>query len=72
MSEVRYLGRLISEKGYRPDPKDTEVLDRFRKCPENVGELRTLLGFLGYYRSYIRNFAQKFRPLYDLQDKRLG
>ena len=64
--EVRYLGRLISEKGYRPDPKDTEALDKFRKPPATVGDLRTLLGFMSYYRSYIRNFSQKFRPLYDL------
>ena len=64
--EVRYLGRLISEKGYRPDPKDTEALDKFRKPPATVGELRTLLGFMSYYRSYIRNFSQKFRPLYNL------
>ena len=48
-SEVRYLGRLLSEKGYRPDPKDTEALERFRKPPETVGQLRTLLGFFGYY-----------------------
>ena len=63
--EVRYLGRLISANGYRPDPKDTEALERFRQPPKNVGELRTLLGFFGYYRSYIRNFAQKFKPLYN-------
>ena len=51
--EVRYLGRLISENGYRPDPKDTESLNRFREPPKTMGELRTLLGFLGYYRSYV-------------------
>ena len=64
--KVRYLGRLISEKGYEPDPKDTEALDKFRKAPQTIGELRTLLGFFGYYRNYIRNFSQKFKPLYSL------
>ena len=64
--EVRYLGRLISGDGYRMDPKDTEALDKFREPPKNVGELRSLLGFLGYYRCYVKNFARIVKPLYDL------
>ena len=65
-TEVRYLGRLVSGNGHRPDPEDTKALDRFRAPPKNVGELRTLLGFLGYYRKYVKNFASKFQPIYDL------
>ena len=64
--EVRYLGRLISKEGYRPDPVDTEALEKFRKPPKTIGELRTLLGFFGYYRGYVRDFAKKFKPIYDL------
>ena len=66
MQEVRYLGRLISKEGYRPDPEDAEALDKFRIPPKTVGELRTLLGFFSYYRSYVKDFAKKFKPLYDL------
>ena len=47
--EVRYLGRMISAEGYRPDPAETAALDKFRTPPETIGELRSLLGFLGYY-----------------------
>ena len=65
-TEVRYLGRLISKNGHRPDPADTEALEKFRIPPKNIGELRTLLGFLGYYRRYVRDFAKKFQPIYDL------
>ena len=64
--EVRYLGRLISGKGYRPDPKDTQALEKFRTPPSNIGELRSLLGFLGYFRCYVKDFSQKVKPLYDL------
>ena len=64
--EVRYLGRLISGQGYRPDPKDTQVLEKFRTPPSNIGELRSLLGFLGYFRSYVQDFSRKVKPLYDL------
>ena len=64
--EVRYLGRLISGDGYRMDPADTEALEKFRDPPKNVGELRSLLGFFGYYRCYVRDFAKIVKPLYNV------
>ena len=64
--EVRYLGRLISKNGHRPDPKDTIALEKFRTPPKTIGDLRSLLGFLGYYRSYIQDFSRKFQPIYQL------
>ena len=64
--EVRYLGRLISENGYRPDAKDTIALEKFRDAPKTIGELRGLLGFFGYYRCYVENINLKMRPLYSL------
>ncbi len=64
--EVRYLGRLISSDGYRPDPADTDALEKFRTAPRNIGELRSLLGFIGYYRSYVRDFSRRVKPLYEL------
>merc|ERR1712074_31015 len=67
--EVRYLGRLISEKGYRPDPADIEALEKCRVPPKTVGQLRSILGFLGYYRTYIRGLSIKMKPIYDLLQK---
>ena len=64
--EVRYLGRLVSENGYRADPRDVKALDKFRLAPKTLGEVRSLLGFLGYYRNYVKNFAKKLKPVYDL------
>ena len=64
--EVRYLGRLLSGDGYRPDPADTVALEKFRVPPKNIGELRSLLGFMGYYRGYIQDFSRKVKTLYDL------
>ena len=57
---------LGSSEGYRPDPADVAVLEKFRNPPVNVGELRSLLGFLGYYRCYVENFSRKVKPLYDM------
>ena len=64
--EVRYLGRLVSKDGHRPDPMDTAALEKFRTPPKTVGDLRSLLGFFGYYRNYVHNFSLKFKPIYDL------
>ena len=55
-SEVRYLGRIVTSDGYKPDPKDTAALEKFRDSPKTVGELRSLLGFFGYYRGYVKDF----------------
>ena len=65
--KVRYLGRIISEKGYKMDPADLAAIESLRqKSPSTVGELRQLLGLLGYYRQYIQNFSSKAKPLYEL------
>ena len=64
--EVKYLGRLVSEKGYRPDPENTKALDKCLEPPKTVGQLRSLIGFLGYYRTYVKNFSIKLKAVYDL------
>ena len=70
MEEVRYLGRLVSKNGCRPDPEDTKALDKFRDPPKTVGDLRSMLGFFGYYRNYVKDFAKTFKPVYDLLKNR--
>ena len=65
-NEVCYLGRIVSAKGYRLDAKNTQVIECLLKtCPKNVGEVRKLLGFLGYYRRYIKDFARIAKPISD-------
>ncbi|KAI3364945.1 hypothetical protein L3Q82_000943 [Scortum barcoo] len=65
--EVRYVGRLVSADGVRVDPKDIEAVQALKhKRPQTVGDVRQLLGFLGYYRTYIQDFSHIAKPLYDL------
>ena len=45
-NEVKYLGRLISNEGYRPDPENSTALEKCKISPKTVGELHTLLGIL--------------------------
>ena len=63
------MGHLISKDGYRADPLDSVVLEQFCAPPKTVGELCSLLGLLGYYRCYIKNFSKTLKPLYDLLKK---
>ena len=65
--QVKYLGRIVSSEGHQADPEDTEAVRLLRdKVPNNVGELRRLLGLVGYYRRYIPNFSQRAACLYQL------
>lgn len=65
--QVRYIGRLVSSEGVQVDPKDLEaVLQLKEREPKTVGEVRALLGFLGYYRSFVQDFSRIARPLFKL------
>ena len=64
--EVSFLGRGISQGGYRIDPKATNAVIAMRNLkPRTVGEVRRLMGLLGVYRRHIKNFAQIAKPVYD-------
>ena len=71
--EVSYLGRLVSAEGYTVDPKSVEsITSKIRKKTNNISELRSLLGLVGYFRRSIPNFSQLVKPLYLLlKDKDL-
>ncbi|KAL7078714.1 hypothetical protein ACQ4LE_002708 [Meloidogyne hapla] len=56
-SEIRYLGFLISEKGVRMDDSDLKPILKMKK-PENLAELRSLIGVFSYFRRFIRGFAE--------------
>lgn len=49
------------------DPKDLEAVRVLcDKTPQDVGEVRRLVGFLSYYRSYIQYFARLTKPINEL------
>ena len=68
--EVRHLGRIVSTEGYRLDPKNIEeVRSMLKQKPKNLGDVRRMLGMVGYFRKYIPNFSVKAEPLYQLLKK---
>ena len=59
---THYLGHVIQQGVRRPDVTKLEPLMRIRP-PKTVTEVRSLLGKLSYYRSYIPNFSARTIPL---------
>ena len=56
--EVRFLGRIVSEEGYRMDSASVKAVTELKESqPKTVGEVRQITGILSYYRRYIPNFA---------------
>lgn len=64
-TSVRYLGHIVSERGVETDPEKIEAIKTW-PCPRNLKELRSFLGFSGYYRRFIKDYSQIVKPLNDL------
>jgi len=65
--EVKFLGHIVSADGYKIDHADIEAVKSLREQkPKNIGEVRRLLGFLGFFRKYIPNFSRRAKKLFAL------
>ena len=66
-SEVQYLGHIISRDGVATDPSKTEKVTTWT-TPTSVRETQQFSGFAGYYRRFVKDFAQVARPLHRLTE----
>ena len=55
----------MSENGILTDPEETSVVKTW-PVPRTTKDVRSFLGFTGYYRRFIKNYASIARPLNDL------
>ena len=62
-SEIKYLGRVVSAEGVKPDPK---AVAKFRawESHRNKTEMQSFLGFANYYREFIPWHAKLVAPLH--------
>lgn len=62
---MKYIGHFVSKNVLEPDPAKLEK-GRDWPRPKTTNEERSFLGFAGYYRKYLKDFAKISRPLADL------
>ncbi|KAM1011997.1 hypothetical protein FF1_047138 [Malus domestica] len=68
LSEVRFLGHVISGEGVSVDPSKIEAVLNWER-PKNVFEIRSFLGLAGYYRRFVKDFSKIVTPLTGLTKK---
>jgi transposase InsO family protein len=62
---IKYLGHVASEEGISVDPEKTQVVHDW-PVPTNLTEILSFLGFVGFYRRFMKNFSRVAKPLNDL------
>ena len=62
LKEIQYLGHILSATGICPLPSKTYAI-RNMNPPTTPKQVRAFLGLVGYYRKFIRGFAQLAKPL---------
>lgn len=65
LPKVKYLGHIVSANGVSPDPAKVEAVTSWPQ-PTHLKALQSFLGFCGYYRRFIANYAAIVRPLSEL------
>lgn len=65
---VEYLGHVISKDGVAMDPRKVKSILEWPR-PKTVTDVRSFLGMVGYYRKFLKHFAEISAPLVELTKK---
>jgi hypothetical protein len=68
---IVFLGHVVSHEGTRPDPSKVDAVVHF-PVPKTVTDVRSFLGLTGYYRNYVKGYAQMAVPLFELTKKEVA
>lgn len=68
MKSLNYLGYIITDGGIEPDPEKTAAVHNYAQ-PQNIKDVRRLIGLAGWYRRFIPNFSLITAPLSEMTKK---
>ena len=68
LTEVRFLGHVVSASGVSVDLEKVEAMMSWER-PKSIFEIRSFLGFAGYYRKFIEDFSRIAAPMTRLTRK---
>ena len=68
LSEVQYLGHILSKDGVKMDPKKIDIVRNY-PAPRNQKETRQFLGLCNYYRKFVEGYSKCTVPLNALLQK---
>ena len=63
--KLKYLGHIVSADGISTDRAKIQCVKEWPVL-QSLGQLQSYLGFVGYYRCFIKDFSKISHPLYDL------
>ena len=66
--EVKFLGHVVNEHGVSTDPDKVKAVREW-PTPKCQSEVRTFLGFVGYYRKFCPDYATVAKPLNRIASK---
>ena len=69
VEEVKFLGLIITPGGVKMDPAKVATILAWEKPLNDVRAVRRFIGFINYYRRFIRDFSKIMRPLQNLTMK---
>ena len=67
-NKIDYLGFVLTDNGYEADPQKVKAIVS-APVPTNTTEVKSVMGMMSFYSSFIKNFAIIAAPLYDLTKK---
>ena len=68
VTETVFLGVIVSGQGLRIDPQKVKAVVDW-KAPTNLKESQAFVGFVNFYRRFIRDFSKIVKPLANLTRK---
>ena len=60
---IKYLGHIVSSDGVGTDPDKTSCVEEW-PIPTTLKQFQSFLGFVGYYRRFIKGFSKIAKPLH--------